>query len=798
MAIDTPRATTPRHAVGVHVHVAGAHGRAFVTLAAVDEGILQLTHFTSPDPVATLLGRTRFGLDLRDDYGRLLDGHADVGALQEGGDEGAALGGQGLPVTTTRVVALFHGPIELDARGDATVPLDLPDFAGELRLMAVAYDHDAAGHAETPMTVRDPVVADVALPRFLAPDDVAEIGVSLHDTDGPPGDYHFALTATGAAVLRGVYGMDLHLAQGERREVHLALAGNGVGIGHLRAVLTGPGGLDIAHDWDIAVRSPHPDLAVSRTDSQAPGETYTPEAALLAGFEPGSMHVTIGYSALGALDVPGLLQSLYTYPYGCTEQLSSSAFPLLYFNDARLLGRPVGDPALHQRVQNAIDTIIDRQDAAGRFGLWSVGDGAASTWLNVYALDFLLHARDAGFAVPERDIASAARWIDRRLEDEAVDDGGAYAQPPQPTRAYAAYVLARTSRIDPSRLRVLAAGLDWQGVSVPTRVSWRNVGLASPLSVAQLAGAQSLMGMTAASNQTFSLALANLDETSVPGWWYNAYFWSPLRDAAGVLAVAAETGHDNIAASMLQRFDRGRLDPETMNTQEKAWLLMAAHALSKGGSRTFSIDNGPAQTVSLPYAVSPTAEAVARGVSVQNAGETSVFRTVTVRGAPVQAPPAVSNGFTLYRETFTLNGEWMDDAKLRQTDRFIVVLSGSVDDGGFRRAVVVDPLPAGLEIEAPILRDDTYPFLGQLTHARALEQRDDRFIAAFDVGSQVRWREVNDNLTKPLSPHEFRIAYIVRAVTPGHFVRPETVVQDMYQPAVMARTAAGQVDVAPR
>jgi uncharacterized protein YfaS (alpha-2-macroglobulin family) len=97
-----------------------------------------------------------------------------------------------------------------------------------------------------------------------------------------------------------------------------------------------------------------------------------------------------------------------------------------------------------------------------------------------------------------------------------------------------------------------------------------------------------------------------------------------------------------------------------------------------------------------------------------------------------------------------------------------------------------------------VLREESYPFIGQLTPLRAHEERDDRFVAAFDVGSEVRWHEVDESRVKALGPDEFRVAYIVRAVTPGHFVRPETVVQDMYRPDVMARTAAASIDVAPR
>ena len=259
---------------------------------------------------------------------------------------------------------------------------------------------------------------------------------------------------------------------------------------------------------------------------------------------------------------------------------------------------------MHQRVQTAIDTIGDRQDASGQFGLWHAGDGAASLWLNVYALDFLLHARDAGFDVPDRVTTASAHWIDRQLDNTEPYYGGTYAQPAQPTRAYAAYVLARTSRVDPSRLRALASELQWNVMGdkpVAQSVAWRSAGLASPLSLAHLAGAQALMGAASASDATFNLAMANLDAPSVPAWWYNAFFWSELRDEAGLLAVAAETGHGDVVASLLDRLDQRHLDPEQMNTQEKAWLLMAAHALAKqGGTRMLSVDHGAAETVALP------------------------------------------------------------------------------------------------------------------------------------------------------------------------------------------------------
>ena len=115
VTLDVPATVTPRQSIAVPVHAVGVHGRAFVTVAAVDEGILQLTHFTSPDPVAALLGRTRFGMDLRDDYGRLLDEQRISARCTRAGIR--CVGGAGLPVTSTKGSRCFTGRWNWTPRG---------------------------------------------------------------------------------------------------------------------------------------------------------------------------------------------------------------------------------------------------------------------------------------------------------------------------------------------------------------------------------------------------------------------------------------------------------------------------------------------------------------------------------------------------------------------------------------------------------------------------------------------------------------------------------------------------------
>ena len=162
----------PRGPVEIPVKVAGlaAGEEAFVTVAAVDEAVLKLTEFASPAPEKYYFGKRQLGVELRDLYGRLIDARANtVGVLRSGGDSFAKRSVAGLPDKSSRIVALFSGLVRLDTDGAARVRFDLPDFQGQLRLMAVAFSVHKVGSGVATITVRDPVVTMVSLPRFLAP-----------------------------------------------------------------------------------------------------------------------------------------------------------------------------------------------------------------------------------------------------------------------------------------------------------------------------------------------------------------------------------------------------------------------------------------------------------------------------------------------------------------------------------------------------------------------------------------------------------------------------------------------------
>lgn len=827
VSVQAPAKITPRQTILVPVKIsaaaAGAH--PYVTLSGVDEGILQLTGFTTPDPLAYLYGKLALGLDIRDDYGHLLDGGTDAGAIHTGGD--ADIGGAGLPVESTKVVSLFSGRVQVGPDGIAQIPVSVPDFEGQLRFMAVAYDNTQVGSADADTIVRDPVIADVSLPRFMAPGDSAQLALSLHNTDGAPGAYHLALKVSGPVSLNTGHKLDYQLAAGQRVQDAVTLDAASVGIVTLDAVLTGPGGYHIERNWQMAIRSPHYPLAQQVVAEQAAGADYKIDPQIPAQFIPGSVSVNISFAGYQGIDVPSLLQSLWLYPFGCTEQLSSTAFPLIYYDQSSLLGRvgddddngfqDISDSGVHGRVQQAADTILDRQDETGEFGLWREGDGEASPWLNAYALDFLLHAKAAGYDVPDDAVNRAyshMRGIVSTIESAwqgGNQSGGADSS--INAEVYAEYLLTQAGQGDAAILRrlhdnaVITQDDDGSGTK---RVYWvqnpkDETNLASPFALAQLSAALSLMGDDARAADSMQLAMMNIGVPDYPGWWFEDGYYSAARDIAGMIAIAGQQGDVSLAGTLLDKLNAMKLSPYQMNTQEKAWLLAAAAALDKQHKTiNLTVNGKPLQNLPLPANFTATPAEISKGYDIRNDGTKPVWRTVTLTGLPATPPPPQADGFNLQASYYTLDGKQLDPSHLRQNDRFIVALTGQSTDNQDHRAVLVDMLPAGWEIETPIRDDSTdYSFLGTLSTPRVMEARDDRFVAAFDLGNGsddgfIQQDNDSDSNSTPLRPEQFAVAFIVRVVTPGHFILPEAVVSDMYRPALMARTAAGSTQADPR
>ena len=450
VTLNPPALLRPNSSLHIPVKVDGlaAGEEARIVVAAVDVGILNLTNYKPPSPDDYYLGQRALSADIRDLYGDLIDGmQGGRGQIRSGGDEGAKLLGN---PPTGPPVALYSGVVSVGKDGAAEVAFDIPDFAGTVRVMAVAWSKGKVGHATTDVIVRDPVVLSATLPRFLLPGDRSTVHLDLDNVEGTAGDYTLTVSTADAVIAGAGATQTLTLrakARGcDRRSHHRKRGGQrrGEGQRHRAGRLRARAQLHAR-----PCGSPAQILARRTVKPLAKGESLTLSSDMFADLVPGTGGVSVSVGSSTALDAASLLAALDRYPYRCSEQITSRALPLLYVSDLarRRRSRPARDT--DQRIRDAIDALLTRQGGNGSFGLWSAGGD--DIWLDSYVTDFLTRARERKFAVPEAAFRLALDRLQNAvadLSDPAKNDGA--------DLAYALYVLARNGAAPVGDLRYLA------------------------------------------------------------------------------------------------------------------------------------------------------------------------------------------------------------------------------------------------------------------------------------------------------------------------------------------------------
>jgi uncharacterized protein YfaS (alpha-2-macroglobulin family) len=749
--IDSPDLARPRGSQTVRVSVEGAQ-EAWVTLAAVDEGIVNLTGFQAPDPQGYYFGQRRLGVELRDLYGRLIDGmNGAMGQVRSGGDAGAAMRMKA-PPPTHELMAVFSGPLKVE-NGAVEVPIALPDFNGNVRLMAIAWSKDAVGQASRDVLVRDPVVVAATLPRFLAPGDTARMLLDITHADGPEGELALRVAANGVTL--GDVPSGLTLTQGARQSVEIPVSATSVGDAMISVTLTTPDGKDLRQDLILPVRANDPVIAQTQRFALAQGDTFTFDPTHFAGLVPGSGEAILSAGPFARMDVPGLLTTLDRYPYGCTEQVTSQTMPLLYLSSlAQAVG--LGDQAMMaDKIDAGIRLVLTRQSSNGAFGLWSAGSG--DFWLDAYVTDFLSRARAEGHAVPEPAFTQALDNLRNRINYAPDFDSGGE------DIAYALMVLAREGAAAISDLRYYA---DVKGEAFGT-----------PLAAAQIGAALAAYGDQLRADQMFTRAAALIDGAATEAPLWRADYGTQLRDRAGVLALATQARSSVIPVSVLTNvWSQGPL-----STQEAAWSLMAAHALVQNPERSGLLVDGVAPDGPFVRVIEDV-QTTPITLSASGAGPVGV--TLTLLGVPQTPPPAGGTGYAITRRYFTLDGTPADVTQTKVGDRLVTVLEVQPFEDGGARLMIDDALPAGFEIDNPsLLQSGDVQALDwlSLSGAEHAEFRSDRFLAAVDARG-------TDTVT---------LAYVVRAVTPGQFHHPAASVEDMYRPRNRARSETGRINIRP-
>ncbi len=768
LSVDAPETIRPRTEQTITLDLGNRRlGDAYLTLAAVDTGILQITDFSPPDPVATLFAKQAFGLDVFDDYARMLAPF--TGRDRVGGD---TLGGAGLSVVPTQTVALFEGPISVQ-NGRATVQLDIPDFQGELTLMAVAWTEDQIGSASTKMTVRDPVTSQLSLPRFLAPGDKVVATVSIDNVDGQAGDYSTTVDLNSARLSS----FERALALGERADEGVSFEAADLGISTFSLATRGPD-FSVARDYQIETRAaalPKTRTAIIRLD---PGEQTTVDLiGVRQDFLPNSVDYTVSATFSPLMDAAVLMEGLRRYPYGCTEQTVSVAVPLLL---SEQLGTLPGQSAQERReaLQAAVDRLLARQDASGAIGLWRQGDRRASPYLQLYASEFLLDAAEAGYTVPDAALnrtKEAVRSLSKLDGSSGLaldyqfgleDRNPNYERRKAERAAYALAILARHDRVKKTDVTYLH---DRLGDTLMDSVSLSHLGYTL-----------FAIGETDRARVSFERAGEALLQSAA-----GDYFATPIRNAAALIALYEDIPSDLATVAL------GSLPSNAdiyLNTHEKAWLLRA-------------IAKEVTSTTTRPFANDPTWTASGRSarriidrndetLSFGNPHDSPIWVTLNASGQPKGLDVAMSRGARLQKSVFTMDGTPLDGSSIARGERAIILLEAEAGNRTSAMWVLADLLPAGFEIETILQPTDAgekgpFAWLETLDEVDMSEARDDRFVASWRTGTNNRYD----------TKRQRRVAYIVRAVSEGDFAFPGAHIEDMYRPDRMATTEGGRLQI---
>jgi uncharacterized protein YfaS (alpha-2-macroglobulin family) len=628
----------------------------------------------------------------------------------------------------------------------------------------VAWSKDKVGRASGDVTVRDPVVLTATLPRFMLTGDRSTMHLDLDNVEGPAGDYSLTVRTDGAVAAGGQLMQTLALRSKQRSNVSVPLNGTAAGPATVHVRIAGPAGFTLERSFAMAIK-PATQIMTRRTVKPiAKGESLTLSNDLFADLVPGTGAVALSVGVSTALDAATLLKALDRYPFGCSEQITSRALPLLYVNELAAEAHLALDTSVEQRIRGAIDRLLARQSSNGSFGLWGVGGDDA--WLDAYVTDFLTRAREKGHPVPDVAFKLAIDRLRNIVANspEVDKDGGG-------DLAYALYVLARNGVAPLGDLRYLADGKLAQ--------------LATPIAKAQIAAALGMLGDRTRAERVYAAALDQIRPPARAELFSRPDYGSTLRDAAALVTLASEAGGPRpTITTAVQRIEQVRALSPYSSTQEQAWMVLAARSLAKDAGSVSLDVAGDARKGPLVRNV-PAAE-VDRGFRVTNTGEATVQAVVSVTGAPTTPEPAAERGFKIERSYHTLDGEEVDATKAKQNQRFVVVLTMTEAQPQFGRIIVADYLPAGFEIDNPRLvssgETGTLDWIKNAQPPVNSEFRDDRFSAAFERNSR----------DKPV----FSVAYVVRAVSPGRYVLPQAYVEDMYRPDRFGRTGTGAIEIA--
>ena len=747
------------------------------TLAIVDDGLLDLTNFKTPDPWNEFYAREALGIRTWDMYDDVLgaSGGRYSSLFSTGGD--ASLKPADAKANRFKPVVKFIGPFYLAKGKQQTHTLKLPMYVGSVRAMVVAGQDGAYGNAEKTAFVRTPLMLLSTLPRVLSTQEEITVPVNVFAMENQVKNVTVSLEASGAGVqITGNRQQSLTFDQpGDQLAYFTLKTGSKTGKATIHLTASG-NGQQTKETIEIEVRNPNPVVTLRNSQWIEAGQeaelSYT-----LAGSSSANNQVQLEVSRIPSVDISRRFDFLYNYQHHCTEQLTSKALPLLFVSQFKAVDEQEAEK-IKANVQEAIRQIYARQLPNGGFVYWP-GNAVADEWITSYTGMFLTLAQEKGYAVHPNVLnkwkrfqrAAAQNW---RMPQEASNWQIWQSELQQAFRLYTLALAGAPEYGAMNRMK------EQPGLSIQAK--WR------------LAAAYALTGKMKPAGEL----VYNAETTVIPYSSMNLIYGSSDRDEAMILETLILMKRDRDALQQAKKVSQNLAQENWFSTQSTAFALMAMGRLAEqlSGTLDFTWNWNGKQQPAVKSAKAVFEKEIATSpksgtVSVKNKGKGALSVDLITRTQLLNDTlPAIADNIRLDVKYTDMAGSPISVEDIRQGTDFMsaVTLSNISGTSDYSNLALTHIIPSGWEIynermivpevSSSSTNEANVPesSAGKYTYK---DIRDDRVLTYFDLR-----RGESKTFTVRL-----------QATYAGNFILPAIQCEAMYDAAVQARTKAGRTTV---
>ncbi|MDF2433660.1 MAG: alpha-2-macroglobulin [Mucilaginibacter sp.] len=734
------------------------------TVAIVDEGLLDITNYKTPDPHSAFYAREALGVKTWDLFDYVIGAYGGdlERILSIGGDAGGKSLNKNISVNRFKPVVKFLGPFHLNAGEKQTHAFTLPQYIGSVKAMVIAGHQGSYGFADKAMAVKKPLMILATLPRVLAPAEKVQLPVTIFAMENNVKTVDLEIQSNAFSNLAGNNHQTVTFTKtGEQMVTFDLTVKDFIGVGKVRVVAQS-GNEKAAYDVELSVRNPNPPVTKVMEKELMPGETYTTDYKALG--MTGTNKTTLEASTIPAINLAKRLDYLIEYPYGCVEQTTSAVFPQLYLGQLTDLS-DYQKANTSRNIKSGINRLNGFQVPGGGLSYWP-GVGEPDEWGTNYAGHFMLAAQAAGYALPVGFIDHWKSFQRKTALSWAPDSRSFYGA--DLVQAYRLYLLALAHAPELGAMNRLK---EFPYISIEAK--WR------------LAAAYKLAGQP----EVAASMIAGLPTAIKPYYTLFGTYGSDLRDDAMILETLTLLGQ-HAKAAPLMRSIASKLSVDTWySTQTTAYSLIAIAGYcgkNTGASKLlFTYQAGTAKAIvnSASYIWSLPVKTQSGRLTLQNTGKNKLYVRLIQKGQPVSGEEvkAIENPDILQMHVsyFNLKGTPVDPTNLKQGTDFVaqVTIKNPGRRMNYNNMALSQIFPSGWEILNTRITDGEEAF--KSSPSDYADIRDDRVYTYFSL------------------PEEKEVTYFVmlNAAYLGKFYQPGVYCEAMYQNSISALTKGQWVNV---